>query len=99
MQWMSFCPNAKSIDGEIGDLKNDFLGNEKDGLFTYLRFNQEISVGALNDLQMEGKNFTDADVKSLQEMSNAQNRFILYDIGVAASAEMEAYKNHFPIQV
>ncbi len=97
MQWLSYCPNAKEIDSEIGDLKNDFMGNDNTELLTYLRFNQELSVTALNNLKMNGKTFDIKDVKSLQDMSNAENRFLLYDIGVAAAAEIEKYKNEFPL--
>ncbi len=97
MQWLSHCPNAKKIDSEIGDLQNDCMGCDNMELLTYLRFNQELSVTALNNLKMSGKTFDEHDVKSLQEMSNAQNRFLLYDIGAAASAEIELYKNNFPL--
>ncbi len=97
MQWLSYCPNAKIIDQEIGDLKDDFMSDTNSELLTYLRFNQELSVSALNALKMDGKTFDEHDVKSLQEMSNAQNRFLLYDIGVAASAEIEMYKDEFPL--
>ena len=97
MQWLSHCPNAKKIDSEIGDLQNDCMGCDNLELLTYLRFNQELSVTALNNLKMSGKTFDEHDVKSLQEMSNAQNRFLLYDIGAAASAEIELYKNNFPL--
>ena len=97
MQWLSHCPNAKIIDREIGDLSDDAMGVDNLELCTYLRFNQELSVTALNNLKMDGKIFDEHDVKSLQEMSNAQNRFILYDIGVAASQEMDIYKNEFPL--
>ncbi len=97
MQWLGYCPNAKAIDGEIGDLKNDCIGCDDTEMLTYLRFNQELSVTALNKLQLNGKSFDEHDVKSLQEMSNAQNRFILYDIGAAAAAEMDLYKHEFPV--
>lgn len=97
MQWFSYCPNAKIIDREIGDLKNDFIGNDNIELLTYLRFNQVLSTGELNKLKIENKIFNDKDVKDLQEMSNADNRFLLYEIGVAASAEIENYKNEFPL--
>ena len=97
MQWLSYCPNAKVIDGEIGDLKNDFIGNDNTELLTYLRFNQVLSVAELNDLKIPDTTFDTKKVKSLQEMSNAGNRFLLYEIGVAASAEIENYKNEFPL--
>ena len=99
MQWISYCPNACAIDGEIGDLKGDCMGDGDSDLelLTYMRFNQELSVPALNKLEIPGKVFDEKDVKSLQEMSNAGNRFQLYDIGVAASAEMDIYKNEFPM--
>ena len=97
MQWLSYCPNAKVIDREMGDLKNDFIGDSDTALLTYLRFNQVIAVDDLNQLKIKDKAFNDKDVKNLKEMSNAENRFLLYDIGVAASAEIENYKNEFPV--
>jgi patatin-like phospholipase/acyl hydrolase len=101
MQWLSYCPNAKEIDREIGDLKDDFIGENDEAILTYLRFNQVIAVKELNDLKIKvsgnDKIFTEQDVSSLKEMSNAGNRFILYDIGAAASKEMEEYKNEFPL--
>lgn len=97
MQWLSYCPNAKVIDREIGDLKNDFIGGDNIELLTYLRFNQVLSIAELNSLKIPGTTFDAKKVKSLQEMSNADNRFLLYEIGVAASEEIENYKNEFPV--
>ena len=71
MQWLSYCPNAKVIDREMGDLKNDFIGDSDTALLTYLRFNQVIAVDDLNQLKIKDKAFNDKDVKNLKEMSNA----------------------------
>jgi hypothetical protein len=49
----------------------------------------------LNELGLKGKTFTKKEVDNLVEMSNAENRFILYDIGLA-TAEKEINVEHFP---
>ena len=49
----------------------------------------------LNELGLNGKTFTKKEVDNLVEMSNAENRFILYDIGLA-TAEKEISVDHFP---
>lgn len=69
---------------EIEDLKGDFVGGKP--MLKYLRYNFPITVAELNKLGL-GKKFTEKDVESLIEMSNAENRSELYQIGEAAAKE------------
>ena len=90
LQWLSNSPTAHYIDMEIESLKDDHIGNKP--LIKYLRYNFAITQNDLNGLGL-GKNFTEKDVESLVEMSNAENRHLLYKIGVAASSSVK--KSHF----
>ncbi len=86
LQWLSNSPTAHEIDMEIGSLQDDYIAGK--AMLKYLRYNFPITQKTLNDLGLS-QTFNDADVKSIIEMSNAQNRYLLYDIGVAASAAMK----------
>lgn len=92
LQWLSDSPTAHYIDMEIEYMKDDFIGNQPH--LKYLRYNFPITENDLNGLQMPGKSFTEKDVDSLTEMSNAENRQILYEIGKIAG-EREIKKEHF----
>jgi uncharacterized protein len=92
LQWLSDSPTANYIDMEIEYLKDDFIGNQPQ--LKYLRYNFPITENDLNSLQIKGKSFTDKDVASLIEMSNAQNRELLYEIGKVAG-EREIKEEHF----
>jgi uncharacterized protein len=92
LQWMSDSPTANYIDMEIEYLKDDYIGNKPQ--LHYLRYNFPITENDLSGLQIKGKSFTDKDVTSLIEMSNAQNREILYEIGKVAG-EREIKEEHF----
>ncbi|TNF41188.1 MAG: patatin [Bacteroidetes bacterium] len=92
LQWLSDSPTAHYIDMEIEYLKDDFIGNQPH--LKYLRYNFPITENDLNGLKIPGKTFTEKDVESLTEMSNAQNRQILYEIGKVAG-ENEIKKEHF----
>ena len=73
-------------------MKGDYIGGKP--LLKYLHYNFPIAVDTLGNLKIDGnKKFTRNDVKSLVEMSNAENRQILYKIGEAASAII--LKSHF----
>lgn len=82
LQWLSNSPTAHSIDMEIDTLKDDNISGKP--LIKYLRYNFAITLDTLNNLNL-GKKFDDDEVASIIEMSNAQNREILYQIGLAAS--------------
>ena len=70
---------------EIGSLADDFIGGKP--LIKYLRYNFPITENDLNGLNL-GNSFTRNDVESLIEMSNSENREILYKIGFAASTSV-----------
>lgn len=89
LQWLSNSPTAHYIDMEIESLKDDFIGNKP--MIKYLRYNFPITENDLNGLKIG--TFSEDDVENLVEMSNAENREILYKIGVAASVSIE--KSHF----
>lgn len=90
LQWLSNSPTAHYIDMEIEALRDDFIAGKP--LIKYLRYNFPITENELNSLGL-GKTFNQEDVASLVEMSNAQNREILFDIGFAASRTV--LPNHF----
>lgn len=92
LQWLSDSPTANYIDMEIEYLKDDYIGNQPQ--LKYLRYNFPITENDLNSLHIKGKSFTDKDVASLIEMSNAQNRELLYEIGKVAG-EREIKEEHF----
>ncbi len=90
MQWLSDSKTAVEIDMEIEDLNGDQLGGKP--LIKYLRYNTPLTVDSLEKLM--GKDYSDEQVASIIEMSNAENRFELLDIGLAA-AEDEISAGHF----
>jgi hypothetical protein len=94
MQWISKSPTAVEINGEMGNLMNDLLSSGKDGpaMVSYLRYNTTMNRPHLESL-ME-KSYTDAEVDYLIEMSHADNRYVLYDIGERAG-KMEVKPAHF----
>ncbi|MCB9252897.1 MAG: patatin-like phospholipase family protein [Flavobacteriales bacterium] len=87
LQWLSNSPTAESLDGEMETLNEDYIGEKP--LIKYLRYNFPLTKKTLNDLNLKGKTFNDKEVASIIEMSNAENRYILYDIGEAASKEVK----------
>ena len=91
LQWLSNSLTAHPIDMEIGKLEGDYLAGKP--MLKYLRYNFPITVDELNNLGLE-KKFTEKDVESLVEMSNAENREILYKIG-EASAKINVQMEHF----
>jgi uncharacterized protein len=90
LQWLSRSPTADYMDMEIEDMRDDFLSDKP--LISYLRYNFRITANDLNDLGFK-KIFTEADVKSLTDMSNSNNRQLLYQIGYKASDSIKA--EHF----
>ncbi|MEP7236735.1 MAG: patatin-like phospholipase family protein [Ferruginibacter sp.] len=86
LQWLSNSPTAHYIDMEIESLHKDYIAGKP--MLKYLRYNFPITVNDLNGLGFENRTFAEIDVVSLIEMSNAKNRYDLYDIGVKAAAKM-----------
>jgi len=92
LQWLSDSPTAHYIDMEIEYLKDDFIGNQPQ--IKYLRYNFPITENDLNGLKISGKTFAEKDVDSIIEMSNAENRYILFEIGKEAG-KREIKEEHF----
>ncbi|WP_028525198.1 patatin-like phospholipase family protein [Runella limosa] len=88
LQYLSESPTAIRINREIGDMKGDLLGGQK--FLHYLRYNINLDENELNSL-----GFTNINLQSLREMSKAENRFLLADIGTKA-AEKQVKIEHFP---
>ncbi len=86
MQWLSNSPTAFEIDLQTGTMEGDYLG--RNPLIKYLRYNFPLTVSELNGLGMD-KVFTQEDVESLIEMSNAENRYELLEIGKHASKKIK----------
>jgi hypothetical protein len=97
LQWLSKSPTAQEIDGEIGKLEEDLITDvvHENGFLSYLRYNCLLDTETLNQLKPNGKTYTKAQVKNLLEMSKAENRYDLYDIG-AAAAQYDVKEAHFP---
>ena len=85
LQWMSNSPTAEYIDMEMGDLRNDQLSSKP--MFRYLRYNQPLSINDLNGLELS-KNIDEKLLDSILEMSNAENRHLLYEIGQKSACEI-----------
>jgi patatin-like phospholipase/acyl hydrolase len=90
LQWISQSPTADYLDMEIEKMDGDLLAGRP--LISYLRYNFRISENDLNDLGFK-KIFTAADVKSIIDMSNSNNRQLLYQIGHKASGTISPH--HF----
>lgn len=95
LQWFSNSPTAWEIDGETGNLSNDMIGNAKkgNGLISYLRYNTWLDEPTLAPLM--NKPYSQKAIDGLVEMSNADSRFELYDIGIRSAAK-EVDEKHFP---
>lgn len=95
LQWMSKCNTPWSIDGEIGDLADDLVtsNGDKKALLTYLRYNVWLDADTLKKLM--NKDYSAKQIADLVEMSNAESRFELYEIG-EKSALKDIVSGHFP---
>jgi len=95
LQWLSNSPTAWEIDGETGKLSNDFIGavKKEKALISYLRYNTWLDADTLTPLM--NKQYTQKEIDGLVEMSNAESRFELFDIGSKAATK-EVDETHFP---
>jgi patatin-like phospholipase/acyl hydrolase len=87
LQYMSNSPTRTGIDMQIGDMKEDLLGGKE--LISYLRYSVNLESNELNTLGI-----TEANIKSLMDMSNAKNIDILKQIGRSA-ADQNMLDTHF----
>lgn len=96
LQWLSQSPTAWHIDDEIGSLEGDLLvadTQDRKGLISYLRYDQWLEPTSLASLM--NKDYSHERVEHLVEMSHADNRFELYQIGEKAAKNM-VKEAHFP---
>lgn len=95
LQWLSKSKTRWEIDMEIGKMEEDLLvtDNSSNGLISYLRYNLWLDAPTLKGVM--NKDYTKEQVDNLVEMSNANSRFELYDIG-CKSAETDVAQDHFP---
>lgn len=90
LQYLSRSPTAAIIDREIGDLRDDLLMPQP--ALSYLRYNATLEPDALRDLglpQLAGR------ANALRDMSDADNRHDLLQVGLAA-AKRQLHSRHFP---
>jgi patatin-like phospholipase/acyl hydrolase len=90
LQYLSKSPTAVTIDREIGDLKDDLLGGS--AALTYLRYNVDLEEESLRRLGLQDLASRAAE---LREMSKAENRYELNQIGNVA-AEILVQADHLP---
>jgi hypothetical protein len=97
LQWMSKCDTRWHIDGEIGDLRNDMISKDTDpkALLTYVRYNCWLDAETLEAVL--GRSFTQEQIDNIVEMSNAENRYLLYELG-RKDADRQVLDSHFPLQ-
>jgi hypothetical protein len=80
MQWMSSSPTAQGIDGEVGDLRNDFVAGAP--LLSYVRYNVTLTEEEVAALR---PGLTPRRIALLSEMDNPDNLDVLLELGEAAA--------------
>ncbi|WP_017327531.1 patatin-like phospholipase family protein [Synechococcus sp. PCC 7336] len=90
LQWMAESPTARSIDSELGDLRNDSMASQK--LLSYLRYNADLTptgVAALDPALTDAKL-----IESLSTMDDPNNMDVLHQLGELAARKIDP--NDFP---
>ena len=90
LQSIAKCLNPKKIDSEVGTAAGDLVGANP--LLTYVRYEVDLQTESLEKL---GVSVSDKKLKALREMSDAENRDQLLEIGRAA-ANRDVVAEHFP---
>ena len=83
LQYLSDSATAQVINREVGDLKGDLLHKKK--ALNYTRYNVLLETNPMQEL---GFSFSQKQLESLREMSDAHNKDILYKIGASAAEKM-----------
>ena len=91
LQSISKCLTPFHIDLQIGSASGDLVGNNP--LLTYVRYEVDLQIQALAEL---GIQVSGDQLKSLREMSHAENREQLLEIGQSA-AKRDVDASHFPL--
>ncbi len=98
LQWLSDSPTNRTLDSEVGDLRNDILGHdpekhdEKKPWISYLRYNAPLELEWLNANVEE--TFSEKRLEDLRYLGSAENMPTLTRIGDAAAKQVLA--EHFP---
>ena len=98
LQWLSDSPTNRTLDSEVGDLRNDILGhdpkksNEKKPWISYLRYNAPLELDWLN-ANVEGT-FDEQGLSDLRYLGSPENMPTLTRIGDAAAKQV--LPEHFP---
>lgn len=93
LQWLSTSPTARPIDREVGDLRNDVLGNGQPWL-TYLRYNAALTADWLT--KHAHLRLSDKEIETLRKMDEPDNIETLVKVGQAAAEQVE--ERHLPAQ-
>ncbi|HVF36114.1 MAG TPA: patatin-like phospholipase family protein [Candidatus Saccharimonadia bacterium] len=92
LQWFSQSPTARTIDGEVGDLRADVFGGSKPWL-SYVRYDVELERRWLAQrLQLT---LTDAQLEGIEKMDEPKHLGRLALIGEAAAKRL-LQEPHFP---
>jgi len=91
LQWMSRSPTAGRIDGEVGDLAEDFLGGQR--WLTYLRYDAELDRDWIAE-RLPDRELTEEEIAKLRAMDRAQGMKDLTEIGRVAARDVRP--EHFP---
>lgn len=89
LQWLSVSPTAQAIDMEIGDMKQDHLAGEP--RISYLRYNYPMTQDSVS--KALDREISNEELKSIIDIANGDSRFDLYNIGLAAGADIK--ESHF----
>lgn len=90
LQAISKCLTPVTIDSEIGTATGNLVGANP--LLTYVRYEAELQIDALAKLGVE---VSRKRLDSLRDMSDAEHRQQLFEIGQAV-ASRDVHANHFP---
>jgi len=92
LQWMSASPTARTIDRELGDLRDDSIAPEP--LMSYLRYNVALTKESLSTL---GISLPNTKIESLSAMDDPDNMNTLQEVG-AKAAKQQIRSEDFPVQ-
>ncbi len=90
MQYMSVSPTHREIDRLMGKMENEMA--KQNAAMNYIRYNMYLDRAHMNEIG--ATQLTDEQIKTLTEMDDANNRYILADIG-EKGAQKHVLDSHF----
>ncbi len=91
MQWVGDSPDPRTIDSEVGDLREEFIANEP--LLAYQRYQSILTADRLS--RDFGVRVTDNELKTIRTMTDPKALQLSYEVG-QAMAERLIKDEHFP---